>query len=258
MATALITGASGGIGLELANLFARQKMNLVLVARNEKKLTEIAEKFIRLGIQVTIYPKDLSVLENAEEIYNDLKYKNVTIDYLVNNAGFGLHGSLTETLWQRELEMINLNMITLTYLTKMFAADMKHKGSGTILNVASTASFQPGPFMAVYCATKAYVLSLSEALNAELEGSGVVVSTLCPGVTDTGFHSIANTSRTTLLKKSKHASAKEVAEYGYKMIMKRKSVGIYGFLNRAMAFSIRFTPRKGVVGIAKLLMKPVE
>jgi short-subunit dehydrogenase len=255
MATALITGASGGIGLEFAKLFAQRKVNLVLIARNEKRLTEIAEKFTRSGIHVTIYPKDLSVLKNAEEIYNDLKNKNVAIDYLVNNAGFGLHGSLTETSWQRELEMINLNMVTLTYLTKMFAADMKGKGSGNILNVASTGSFQPGPFMAVYCATKAYVLSLSEALNAELKGSGVVVSTLCPGVTDTGFHAIADTANTTLLKRSNHASAKEVAEYGYKIIMKRKSVGVHGLMNRAMVFSLRFTPRDSVTGIARLLMK---
>lgn len=255
MATALITGASGGIGLEFAKIFAQKKVNLVLIARNEKKLTEIAEKFVQSGIHVTIYPKDLSVLENAEEIYNDLKNKNVAIDYLVNNAGFGLHGSLTETSWQRELEMINLNMVTLTYLTKMFAAGMKENGSGSILNVASTGSFQPGPYMAVYCATKAYVLSLSEALNTELKGSGVVVSTLCPGVTDTGFHEIAGTENTTLLKRSKHASAKEVAQYGYKIIMKRKGVGVHGFINRAMVFSIRFTPRNSVAGIARFLMK---
>lgn len=255
MATALITGASDGIGLELAKIFAQKKVNLVLIARNEKKLTEAAEKFVQSGIHVTIYPKDLSVLENAEDIYNDLKNKNVTIDYLVNNAGFGLHGSLTETSWQCELEMINLNMVTLTYLTKMFASGMKENGSGSILNVASTGSFQPGPYMAVYCATKAYVLSLSEALNTELKGSGVVVSTLCPGVTDTGFHEIANTANTTLLKRSKHASAKEVAEYGYKIIMKRKSVGVHGFINRAMVFSLRFTPRNSVAGIARFLMK---
>ena len=255
MATALITGASGGIGLELAKTFAQKKVNLVLIARNEKKLNEIAEKFVQSGVSVSVYPKDLSVLKNAEEIYNDLKNKSVSIDYVVNNAGFGLHGSLTETSWQRELEMINLNMVTLTYLTKMFAADMKKIGWGRILNVASTGSFQPGPFMAVYCATKAYVLSLSEALNTELKGSGVVISTLCPGVTDTGFHEIADTANTTLLKRSRHASAKEVAEYGYRLMMKRKSVGVHGFMNRAMVFSLRFTPRNAVTVIASLLMK---
>lgn len=255
MATALITGASGGIGFELAKIFAQKKVNLVLVARNEKRLAEIAEKFTRMGIHVSIYQKDLSVLKNAEEVYNDLKNKNMVIDFLVNNAGFGLHGDLTETSWQRELEMINLNMVALTYLTKMFASDMKKRGTGNILNIASTASFQPGPFMAVYCATKAYVLSLSEALNAELKGTGVIVSTLCPGVTDTGFHDVAKTVGTNLFNKYSHASAEEVAEYGYRLMMKGKSVGVYGFGNKVIVFSVRLSPRNMVTKIAEQLLK---
>lgn len=255
MKTALITGASNGIGLELAKIFAREKINLILVARNEQKLNELAKELAENGIEITIITKDLSITKNAEELYNELKSKGLAIDFLVNNAGFGLRGNITETDWQRELEMLTLNIVSLTYLSKKVAGDMRAAGNGRILNIGSTASFQPGPFMAVYCATKAYVLSFSEAINFELKGTGVSVTTLCPGVTETGFHVVAKTEGSGMLKSMSMASAEDVAKYGYKIMMKGKSMGVYGFVNKIMVSSVRFTPRSIVMGIAAKLLR---
>ena len=165
---ALITGASSGIGYELARIFAQEKYNLVLVARSEKKLHDIADELTKAhGVNVQVLAKDVSVLASATEIYETLKQKGIAVDVLVNNAGFGDFGFFTETKWEKELEMINLNITALTALTKLFVSDMVARKSGKILNVASTASFQPGPLMAVYYATKSYVLSFSEAIANE-------------------------------------------------------------------------------------------
>ncbi len=254
--TALVTGATEGIGLELTRIFAHNGFNLVLVARNESKLIKIAEELSAHPISVAIYPKDLSVLANAEFIYNDLQSKNIGIDYLVNNAGFGINDSFLEINWQKELDMYNLNMITLSYFTKVFARRMKEKGFGRILNVASIAAFQPGPYMAGYCATKAFVLSLSQAINHELKGSNVTVSALCPGVTDSLFHEVAQSKKTAMSKLMAHATPKEVAEYGYKLIMRRKPIGIYGLSNKIMVFTTRLTPRKMLTALSGKMLKP--
>jgi hypothetical protein len=256
MKTALVTGASGGIGLEFAKLFANQKINLVLTARNEVRLKEIAGDLTKNGIEVLIYPKDLSIPGNTVEIYNYLKNRNIIVDYLVNNAGFGINGGYTEIPWEKELAMLNLNMITLAYFTKVFAGDMKSRGFGRIVNIASTAAFQPGPYMAGYCATKAFVLSLSEAVNYELKGSGVSVTTICPGYTNTAFHDVAETHETKMGKIIPGANPEEVALYGFNKMMKGKSLGVHGFMNRMMVFSVRFTGRKIVLAVAsKLLAK---
>ncbi|MDP4210820.1 MAG: SDR family oxidoreductase [Bacteroidota bacterium] len=253
--TALITGASGGIGLELARLFARRKFNLVLVARTQEKLEEITRELSASGISVLSYTRDLSNPANAEDIYNDLRSLGIEIDYLVNNAGFGISGTETDIPWDRELQMLSLNMLTLTYFTKMFASDMASRGFGRIMNVGSTGSFQPGPYMAGYCASKAYVLHFSEAVNRELKGTGVIVTTLCPGVTDTGFHVTAQTESSTMFTKLSHASAREVAEYGFGLMMKGKSYGVHGLFNKLMVFSVRFSPRNLVTQIAAGLLK---
>lgn len=252
--TALITGASSGIGYELARIFAREKYNLVLVARSEKKLHDIADELTKAhGVNVQVLVKDVSVLASATEIYETLKQKGVVVDVLVNNAGFGDFGFFTETKWEKELEMINLNITALTALTKLFVGDMVARKSGKILNVASTASFQPGPLMAVYYATKAYVLSFSEAIANELSGTGVTVTALCPGPTESGFQVAADMQDSKLVKGKKIPTSKDVAEYAYKSLMSGKVVAVHGVMNKVMAQSVRYTPRAVVRSIVRAM-----
>lgn len=186
--TALITGASSGIGYELARLFARKGHGLVLVARNQETLRELAEKLEREhGIRAIVVSKDLSLPSTPEEIFRELAEKSISVDILVNNAGFGTRGMFSNADTDSQLKMIQVNTTALTHLTRLFLERMSRPRKGRILNVASTAAFQPGPLMAVYYATKAYVLSFSEALASELHGSGVTVTALCPGPTRTEF-----------------------------------------------------------------------
>ena len=199
--------------------------------------------------KITVYTigKDLSIINAAQEVYDELKQKNIVIDYLINNAGFGDYGFLIETDWNKELQMINLNITTLTHFTKLFLKDMVKKGSGKIMNVASIAAFLPGPTMAIYYASKAYVLSFSEAIDNEVRDKGVTVTTLCPGPTESGFLAAAALQESKLFKGKKIASAKEVAEYGYKAMMQGKTVAIHGFMNRIMASAVSFIPRSILV-----------
>ena len=186
--TVLITGASGGIGKELANRFVKDRYNMVLVARSEGKLEELAKEYREgYGVQVTVYAKDVSLPGVAEEIASDLKKKGITVDYLVNNAGFGLYGEFLETQLEQEMNMIDVNIKALTIMTKLFLPDMVKRCRGGVMNVASVGAFYPGPLMSVYFATKAYVLSFTEALENELSGTAVTVTALCPGPTATGF-----------------------------------------------------------------------
>lgn len=252
--TALITGASSGIGYELARIFAREKYNLVLVARNEKKLHEIAEGLTKShNVQVDVLAKDVSILASATEIYDLLTQKGIAVDVLVNNAGFGDFGFFTDTKWEKELEMINLNITALTALTKLFVVDMVKRKSGKILNVASTASFQPGPLMAVYYATKAYVLSFSEAISNELNGTGVTVTALCPGPTESGFQAAADMKDSKLVKGKKLPTSQQVAEYAYKALMSGKVVAVHGMMNKIMAQSVRFSPRAVVRSLVRAM-----
>jgi len=196
MPTALITGATSGIGLELASLAAQDRHDLVLVARQRERLESVgrglAEEY---GVRVSVLPKDLSDPSTPPQIGRDLAARGIAVDVLVNNAGFGVYGLFAETEIDRELEMIQVNVVALTHLTKLILAGMLARRLGRILNVASTAAFQPGPLMAVYYATKAYVLSFSEALANETAGTGVTVTTLCPGPTPTGFAERAGSLR---------------------------------------------------------------
>jgi len=186
--TALITGAASGIGYQLACLFAADDYNLVLVDKDELKLTEVAEKFeLKFGNFVKAIVKDLSISSSPDEIFMELQQANIQVDVLVNNAGFGTYGLFHETSLTAELEMLQVNLVCLTHLTKLFIKNMVKQGEGKILNVASAAAFQPGPLMAVYFATKAYILSFSEAIANELEGTGVTVTVLCPGSTESAF-----------------------------------------------------------------------
>jgi short-subunit dehydrogenase len=259
MATALITGASNGIGLELAKIHASKGDNLVLVARNKEKLdaikTELENKY---KIVVYTIGKDLSAINSAQEVYNETNQQNFQVDYLINNAGFGDFGMFAETIWEKELQMINLNITTLTQFTKLYLKDMVKRRSGKIMNVASTAAFQSGPTMAVYYATKAYVLNFSEAVDNEVREKGVTVTALCPGPTESGFQAAAVMEDSGLVKGKKLPNAKEVAAYGYNAMMKGKTVAIHGLMNSILANSVRFMPRKLVVMVTRKMQDKVK
>jgi short-subunit dehydrogenase len=252
MATALITGASNGIGLELAKIHASKGGDLVLVARNKTKLDELKlDLESKYKISVYTIGKDLSANNSAQEVYEETRKQNIQIDYLINNAGFGDFGMFAETDWNKELQMINLNITTLTHFTKLYLQDMVKRRSGKIMNVASTAAFQSGPTMAVYYATKAYVLSFSEAIDNEVSDKGVTVTTLCPGATESGFQAAAAMEESNLVKGKKLPTSKEVAEYGYSSMLKGKTVAIHGIMNWILANSVRFTPRAIVVKLTR-------
>jgi len=254
--TALITGASSGIGREMSKLLAADGYNLVLVARSGRKLTELAAELCQAGqINVTVLAKDLGEPAAPDEIFQTLRAQSITIDALINNAGFGAHGPFAQNDWLEELGMLQVNVLALTRLTKLFLPGMIKRGSGKIMNVGSTGSFAPGPSMAVYCATKAYVLSFSEALAAELVGTGVTVTALCPGVTLTGFQARANVGNVRLVRGG-GMSARQVAEIGYRAMECGKPVVIPGWQNWLMVFSMRLAPRSLVTSMSKQLMEP--
>jgi len=251
--TALITGSSSGIGLELARIHAENGGNLVLVARSKNKLDELKEELEnKYNVQVYTIGKDLSLPDSARDVYAELGQQNISVDYLINNAGFGDFGFFAESDWNKQEKMINLNIIALAHLTRLFLPDMIKRGDGKILNLASTASFQPGPAMSVYFATKAFVLSFSEAVNNEVRDKGVTVTALCPGSTESGFHAVTM-GDSKLVKERMLPSSRQVAEFGYRAMMKGKAVAIHGVLNSIMATSVRFIPRSLVVKIAGMI-----
>ncbi|MBK1986822.1 SDR family oxidoreductase [Sphaerospermopsis aphanizomenoides BCCUSP55] len=254
--TALITGAASGIGYQLACIFASANYNLVLVDRNEFKLLEIAIDFKeKFDILVKTIVKDLSIPTSPEEIFTELQQAGVHIDILVNNAGFGTYGLFNETNLISELEMLQVNLVCLTHLTKLFLKDMVKMGKGKILNVASAAAFQPGPLMAVYFATKAYVLSFSEAIANELEGTGVAVTVLCPGGTVSAFHERTGMANSKLVKSQKMMDAQTVAQIGYHALMTGKTIVVPGLLNKILAKIVGFFPRKMVTKIVRSMQE---
>ena len=255
--TALITGASGGIGHEFAKLLAKDCGTLVLVARSENKLDEIKKELEAIApVRIVVIPGDLSLADAAERLYEELEKAQITVDILINNAGFAGHGAFVDREWQNESKMIAVNITALTHLTKLFAKGMVARKSGRIMNVASTAAFLPGPYMAVYYASKAYVLSFSEALASELQGTGVTVTALCPGPTATGWASTAGVERSRLFQYITPASAADVARYGYEAMKKGKVVAVHGMLNKVMTLSLRTAPRWLLPSIVRWLHKP--
>lgn len=259
--TALITGASFGIGLELARIFAREGHNLVLVARTADKLRQVASELEKAhSTRSLILAADLAEPGAAAYVLDQTTRAQIAVDILVNNAGFGQYGLFAENDLEQCLRQIQLNVTTLTHLTRLYLPEMierakTEKTPGRILNVASTAAFQPGPLMAVYFATKAYVLHLSEAVANELDGTGVTVTCLCPGATATEFHKRANATGMRLLKMGS-MDARTVAEDGYRALMAGKPVVISGFKNWLVAQSVRFSPRKLVTAIARKTQEP--
>ena len=251
MPVALITGASGGIGLELARIFAREGYGLVLVARSRGRLSEIAAELKPTPVQAIV--KDLTLDGAAEEVHREVP----KVDVLVNNAGYGVYGPFVQTPLADELGMLQLNMTALVILTKLYLPGMVAAKSGKVLNVASTAAFQPGPLMALYYATKAFVLSFSEAIASELEGTGVTVTALCPGPTATGFQARTKLENSRLIKRMKVMDARTVAEAGYRGLMAGKPLVIPGLMNKLLAQSVRFSPRRLVTKIARKMQEEV-
>jgi len=257
--TALITGASSGIGRDLAMVFAEHGYDLILVARNEARLNEVGANLERRhGIRATVLAMDLSDPEAPARIASRLSVEGRRPGVLVNNAGFGVHGPFARTDAGQELRMIQVNVTALVHLTKLVLPGMIERRAGRILNVASTAAFQPGPFMAVYYATKAFVLSFSEALASELLGSGVTVTALCPGPTRTAFQASARMGPTRLDASGLVMESEPVARAGFEGAMKGKTVVIPGLKNRLLAETVRFLPRRTVTRVVRRVQAPAE
>jgi len=243
---ALVTGASSGIGYELARLFAKDRKNIVAVARSKNKLEELKEECENeYGTIVRVLVKDLSDPKSPQDIYYELEKDGVNVDVLVNNAGFAVHGKFAMTDWDKEAEMIQVNITTLTNLTKLFLNKMLEKKSGKILNIASVAGFLPSPWLSAYGATKSYVLNFSEALSYEVRGTGVTVTCFCPGNTKTLFWERANAEDSKAHRRQfMFMDASTVARLGYKALAKGKTTVIAGLpMSLAMMFATRLLPR---------------
>ena len=239
----LITGASEGLGAEFARIAAREGRNLILTARSEDKLGALATELRGTAGQVEVIPADLNALEQVETLWQAAS-DNRRIDILVNNAGLGQHGDFADGQgWARELSSINVNITALSLLMKRAIPHMQGHGGGRIMNVASVAGFMPGPNMAVYHATKAYVLALSEAAAEELRGSNVTVTTVCPGPTATAFFDAADMHGVGLLKLGKPMTARAVTEAGWAATLRGRRIVVTGLMNKAFAFLPRFSPR---------------
>ncbi len=253
--TALITGASFGIGMEFARIFAREGYSLVLVARSADKLRQVASELEKAyGTLSLILATDLTDPGASAYVLDQTTRAGIRVDVLVNNAGFGQYGLFAENDLEECLRQIQLNVTTLTHLTRLYLPAMIERKNGGILNVASTAAFQPGPLMAVYYATKAYVLHFSEAIANELQGTGVTVTCLCPGPTATEFQKRANIVGIRLTKYGS-MDARTVAEDGYRALMAGKPAVISGFTNWLVAQSVRFAPRRMAAAVARKLQE---
>lgn len=255
--TALITGASSGIGYELAKQLASDGYNVVLVARESEKLANVKAELAAIypTQRVQALAVDLSLPGASDKIFASLKRDNIVIDVLVNCAGFGDYGFFVSREWPKQESMISVNITALTHLTHLFLPLMLKRKRGGILNIASTAAFQPGPLMAVYYATKAYVLSFSEALANEVAGSGVTITCVCPGATSSGFQKAAALEESKLFKGRRLPSSKAVAEFAYRAFARQQVVAIHGWRNFLMAQAVRFLPRGWVVRLVRAIQE---
>lgn len=254
--TSLITGASGGIGTELARLFAADGFDLVLVARRKEKLDELKNELESAHkIKVSVFECDLSKDGAAQKVFAFTQEQKISVDVLVNNAGFGDWGLFAECNIEKQNQMIHLNILSLTELTRLFVPQMTERKSGRILNVASIASFMPGPKMSVYYASKAFVRSFTEALSVELKKSGVTVTALCPGPVATDFWETAEAGSSKIFKSLIFADSKYIARYGYKKLMKRKVLAIPGTSTQAFAFLTKILPRSLVRNLVYKIQK---
>ncbi|HTV65001.1 MAG TPA: SDR family oxidoreductase [Bryocella sp.] len=247
--TALITGASSGIGLELARLFAADGYRLVLVARNRGALRALGDELqARHGIEVRVSPKDLAHPASPVELHQELQEAGIVLDVLVNNAGFGGRGPFLKTDWNNEAEMMQVNIVALVHLTKLFLPQIRAR-EGKVMNVASVAGFLPGPYMSIYYASKAFVISFSEALAEELRGTGTAVTCLCPGPVETNFQQRAGSENTGLTKSGLLVEVGDVARAGYEGMKQGKRLVIPGWKNQALIQGLRLSPRGTVTKI---------
>ena len=253
---ALVTGASSGIGYELAKLFAKEDKNLVVVARSRDRLEglkkELEDKY-RAKVKVLV--KDLSKPESPQEIFSELEKEHIDVDVLVNNAAFGVYGMFSHTNLEQELEMIQVNVTSLTALTKLFLKTMLKNKYGRILNVGSTGSFIPVPLESVYGGSKAFVLSFSEALANELKGTGVRVTCLCPGLTDTGFYKRAVGKEPSTNQRRWMTDAAKVAKVGYRSLEKGDSLILSGFINKSIPILVRIIPRSWLLKMSRWVLE---
>ncbi|MGH2731857.1 MAG: SDR family NAD(P)-dependent oxidoreductase [Actinomycetota bacterium] len=252
--TALVTGASGGIGKEIARILAREGFSVVLVARRGQELEKLASELREQhGVKAWAVPADLTRREACDELFAWAGRESIEVDVLVNNAGFGTNGRFSDIDLTRELDEIQLNVAAPVHLTKLFLKPMLARNRGRILNVGSTAGFQPGPFMAVYYSTKAFVNSFTEALSAELDATSVTATVLCPGPTKSGFVAAAKMERVNLFKAPQVADASSVAEAGVRAMLEGKAMVVPGLMNKASVQSTRIAPRAVVRAIVKRL-----
>jgi uncharacterized protein len=256
MSTVLITGASGGIGYELAKLFARDHHNLILVARSGDKLAQVANELQAHGITAKIVALDLAAPSSPKFLFDQLLRENIAVDILINNAGFGVYGEFAQQHEEEILGQIHLNIAALTELTRLFLPPMLARRSGRIMNLASVAGFQPGPLLAVYYATKAYVISFSEAVANEVQNSDVTVTCFCPGATHTGFAQRAGIQESRLFKLGA-MSAEKVARDGYRAVMEGRGLVISGIHNKVLVQTERFAPRRMITAMSRWIAEKV-
>jgi short-subunit dehydrogenase len=253
--TTLITGASAGIGRELARLAAHDKRDLVLVARRRERLEELAAELRAAhGVEVTVLPVDLARPTTPKAIFEQVQGSGLALEALINNAGFGTFGPFVEADGARQLEMIDVNVRALVELTHLFLPGMLARKQGQVLNIASVAGFVPGPYMATYYASKAFVLSFTEALATELRGTGVTATASCPGPTASEFGDVAGDARSKLLRRT--ASAEKVAKHAYRAMLSGDVVAIPGWKNELLAQSVRLSPRALVRSAAASINVP--
>ncbi|MEZ0538041.1 SDR family NAD(P)-dependent oxidoreductase [Fibrella arboris] len=255
--TALVTGATSGIGRELANLFAKDGYNLILVARSNDDLQQLAQSYDhQFGIKTTLIVKDLASDQAGQEVYDEVKQQGLQVDVLVNNAGMGEYGMFaTETDLQKEVDIIHINVIALVKLTKLFLKDMVDRNEGKILMLGSVASVIPNPLMAVYGATKSFIYSFSEALRNEIKDTNVTLTVLMPGATDTDFFNKAGASNTKAQEKARETPAADVAKTGYDALMSGKDKVVHGVANKASVAMAHLLPDSAVTSSSRRDMK---
>jgi len=255
---ALVTGASSGIGRELARVLAAHGWDTILVARRADALHELAAELEAAGTTAHVLPADLADADGPTRVFDEVASRGLSIDALVNNAGLGVWGRFAETEWRAERDLLAVNVVALTELTKRFLPGFLERRHGRIMNVASTAAFQAGPLMSVYFASKAYVLHLSLALSDELRGTGVTVTTLCPGPTRTEFAHTAGARKTGMFLGGRGDDPADVARRGYEAMLKGRPLVVVGAVNRTLVFATRLAPRPFAASIARRLAERKE
>lgn len=256
-ATALITGASAGIGADLARLFAQDKHDVILVARREDKLQALAAELEgEFKVKAFVIAADLASVDAAHAIFDQVQTLDRHVEFLVNNAGFGTNGAFWDLPLDREVDQVQVNVTSLLQLTRLFLPDMVAAKRGHVLNIASTAGFQGGPYMATYYATKAFVVTFTEAIAAELKGTGVTATAHCPGATYSEFAQTAGTGSTRLFQGAGVATSQDVAKDAYQAMMRGRVIQVHGFMNKVGVFATRFAPRAMTTSIASKLNRP--